>query len=291
MGGNVSVVRGFAPGKLILSGEHAVVAGHLAIAVAVDRGTTVTLRPRSGPTRIGSAAISDARLDAAVAALLPRRGLTVSIETTLPVGRGMGSSAALSVALVRASAALEGRKADFEECYQRGFVAERIFHGDPSGVDHTVSALGGGVLYRRGEAVRSFCPPSLQLVVMDTGVAGDTARLVAGVSALSRRDALLSRIGDVTASVAQALLSGADAAAIGPLLTENHRRLADIGVSTPLLDQLVSAAIQAGAHGAKLAGAGGGGVAIALVTDPEPVLAAATGLGCAAFTVGVAQAH
>ena len=282
---------GFAPGKLILSGEHAVVAGHLAIAIAVDRGTTVTLTPRLGPTQITSAAISDARLDAAVAALLPPQGLAVSIETTLPVGRGMGSSAALSVALVRAGAALEGREADFAECYQRGFVAERIFHGDPSGVDHTVSALGGGVLYRRGEAVRPFVPPPLQLVVMDTGQSGDTAQLVAGVSALPDRDIRLARIGAVTESVAQALHAEADAATIGPLLTENHRRLSAIGVSTPLLDQLVSAAIQAGAHGAKLAGAGGGGVAIALVSDPAPVVAAAAALGCPAFAVGIAPAH
>ena len=116
MSGRV-LAAGFAPGKLILSGEHAVVHGHLAIALAVDRGTTVRLEARDGPTHIATSTISDARLDRAIAAMLPAAGLAVHIATDLPVGRGMGSSAALSIALVRARAALEGRVASAEECF------------------------------------------------------------------------------------------------------------------------------------------------------------------------------
>jgi mevalonate kinase len=282
-------VSGFAPGKLILSGEHAVVAGHLAIAVAVDLGTTVTLDVRPGPTAIVAADISDARLNRAVAALLPAEGLAVTIRTTLPVGRGMGSSAALSVALVRAAAALDGREAPFLECYERGFIAERIFHGDPSGVDHTVSALGGGVRYRRNTPITPFTPPPLRLVVMDTGVAGDTAALVAGVAALPDSADRLARIGTLTEQISAALAAGAPSTVLGPLLTDNHRLLRGIGVSTPTLDALVSAALEAGAHGAKLAGAGGGGVVIALVSDEAaaPVAAAARSLGCQAFEVRI----
>lgn len=286
----MGAISGFAPGKIILSGEHAVVQGHLAIAVAVDRGTTVTLTPHDGPTAIVAADITDDRLQRAVDALLPPDGIGVTIRTDLPVGRGMGSSAALSVALVRASAAQRGEVASFEECYERGFIAERIFHGNPSGVDHTVSSLGGGVRYRRGAPVEPFVPPPLRLVVIDSGSAGDTAELVAGVAALPDCAARLAEIGALTEQVSDALAAGAPAHVLGPLLTENHRLLRGIGVSTPVLDALVEAALAAGALGAKLAGAGGGGVVIALVEDAAPVIAAAARLGCAAFEVGIAPA-
>lgn len=280
--------RGFAPGKLILSGEHAVVAGHLCLALAVDRGTTVTLRERTGPTRLDTAH-PDERLHQALLAVLPPSGIGVQIETNLPIGRGMGSSAALAIALIRARADLAGRAADFAECHRVGFIIERIFHGTPSGVDHTVSAMGGGVRYRRGQPIEPLPLPPLTLVVMDTGVAGDTAQMVAGVAALPDRTERLARIGAVTEAVAAAL-SGPPSA-LGKLLVENHRRLQDIGVSTPALDALVDAALAAGAYGAKLAGAGGGGVALALVADPAPVLSAARALGAQAFVAGVSPAQ
>jgi mevalonate kinase len=279
---------GYAPGKLILSGEHAVVHGHLCLALAVTLGTTVTLTRREGPTGIDDAPFSDARLDDALSAILPPEGIGVAIETDLPVGRGMGSSAALAVALVRARAVLSGRVADFEECHREGFAIERVFHGNPSGVDHTVSAMGGGVKYRRGQPITPLPLPPLTLVVMDTGIAGNTAELVAGVAALPDGTALLSEIGALTEAVADALHGPPDA--LGALLTENHRLLRGIGVSSPLLDALVGAALSAGAYGAKLAGAGGGGVALALVADPEPVLRAARALGAEAFVARVAPA-
>ena len=280
------LAEGFAPGKLILSGEHAVVRGHLAIALAVSRGTTVQLRAHAGPTHIAASTIQDGRLAQAIAAMLPPTGLSVHITTDLPVGRGMGSSAALAVALVRARAGLEGRTASAEECIEQGFVAERIFHGSPSGVDHTVSSLGGGVRYRRGQPVVPFTPPPLTLVVMDTGIAGDTAQLVAGVGALPDVDARLAHIGEITQAISAHLsLPDPELPTLGGLLTENHRRLQAIGVSTPLLDALVAASLDAGAWGAKLAGAGGGGVAFALTDTPAPVIAAAARLSCPAFVL------
>jgi mevalonate kinase len=279
---------GQAPGKLILSGEHAVVHGHLCLALAVSLSTTVTLTRRSGPTGIDDAPFSDDRLAAVLAAMLPTEGIGVSITTDLPVGRGMGSSAALAIALVRARAALCGRVADFAECHREGFVIERIFHGNPSGVDHTVSALGGGVRYRRGQPIEPLDLPPLTLVVMDTGVAGNTAELVAGVAARPDHAARLAEIGALTEAVSEALHGPPEH--LGALLTENHRLLRGIGVSTPRLDALVAAALSAGAYGAKLAGAGGGGVALALVADPGPVLSAARSLGADAFVAGVAPA-
>lgn len=287
----IEQASGTASGKLILSGEHAVVYGHQAVAVSIDRGTTVTLRRRPGATRIERSVLRDERLRAAIATVLPAEGVGVSIETDLPVGRGMGSSAALAIALIRARAGLEGREADFGELLEDGFKVERVFHGDPSGVDHTVAALGAAVRYRASQPSPEIVPmgmPSMQLVVLDSGLTGDTRRLVEGVSA--RRpgiDPVLERIGSLTDELVELLEMSAPAEVVGHLLTENHGLLRDIGVSTPNLDRLVSFALRAGAHGAKLAGAGGGGVVIALVDDPTLLLLAAGKAGIPALPVHV----
>lgn len=278
---------GFAPGKLILSGEHAVVYGYRAVAAAVSRGTTVTLTERPGPSTVASDYDADPRVWPALATIVPAEGLGVAIASDLPIGCGMGSSAALAIATVRALASREGREAGFEECFAKGFLVERVFHGTPSGIDHAVSARGGAVIYRRDgpEITELALPRPLRLVVADTGAPGDTARMVAGV-----RDrgcaAELRRIAAVAEMVSAHLQRGEDP---GPLFRENHRLLRAIGVSTPMLDAVCAAMEAAGATGAKLAGAGGGGVAIAVVeADTEGrVLAAAAAAGCVAFPVTV----
>ena len=276
-------MRGSAPGKLILLGEHSVVYGHRAIAAAVGLCTRVELRRCEGPTRLGASAIQDPRLDAALRCALPAQGLEVDIHTELPVGRGMGSSAALTIALLRAADQLAGRSSSFEELHARGYELERIFHGNPSGLDHAVSALGGAVVYRKGEAPQPVDMPSTPVVVLDTGTAGDTAQLVAGVA--SRRPAVdpaLERLGQL---VEQALPLLARPSDLGPLLNEAQARLQELGVSTPRIDLLVELARSHGALGAKLSGAGGGGVVLALTPDGgEGLLRAARARGIQAFS-------
>ncbi len=281
---------GIAPGKLILAGEHAVVYGYRAVAAAVSLRTTVTLAPREGPSFLAECAIRDDRVWPALATVLPPDGVAVSITSDLPVGCGMGSSAALAVATIRALAAREGRVAAFDECFAKGFLPERVLHGTPSGIDHAVSALDRVVLYRRRdlegpEIVALDVPAPLRLVVVDTGSPGDTAAMVAGVRERAPH-ADLRRIGALAEMVSARLQRGEDP---GPLFTENHLLLRRIGVSTPRLDQACALLLAAGATGAKLAGAGGGGVAIGVVTDETEagVLAAARAAGFRAFGVVV----
>ncbi len=271
-------------GKLILLGEHAVVAGYPAIAAAVDRGTTVTLTHRPGPSGVDASALHDPRLWPALATLVPPEGVGVHITSDLPVGCGMGSSAALAVALVRALAAREGRVADFETCFAQAFPVERVFHGNPSGVDHAVSALGGVVRYRR-EGPEVVPMPGLapvRLVVANTGTPGNTAEMVERV----RRRGAAAEFAAIAELVAEAERRWPD---LGRLLDENHRLLQTIGVSTPRLDDACAAMRAAGAQGAKLAGAGGGGVCFALVdaTAEAAVVAAAERLGNTAWAMRV----
>jgi mevalonate kinase len=265
-----------------LCGEHAVVYGHPAIAVAVDRSTRVSLTRRPGPTAVRSVHV-DHRVRDALCTTLPGEGFAVEVVTDLPVGRGMGSSAALAVAVVRAWADLEGEVVSADVVETRALPIERSFHGNPSGVDVAVSAHGGCLWFQRGEpSIREVLPcPPLPLVVLDSGADRETARMVAAVAA--RRpgcDADLEAIGRL---VREARVCLHDVAALGAVLLENHRRLVALGVSTPELDTLVDLAMAHGATGAKLAGAGGGGVVLALAEDAERLLRAAAARDVHAF--------
>jgi mevalonate kinase len=275
---------GWGSGKLILVGEHAVVHGEPAVAFAVDLGTRATLLrlPEGAPHEV-HAGFHDDQLHAAIVAALGPRGWRVELASTLPVGRGMGSSASLGVALARARFAAEALTPSVDDVFEAAMRVEAVFHGTPSGLDVAVSARGGALLYQRTPAptFRALPCPPWQLVVIDTGKKGSTRELVAGVAA--RRPAIdphLSAIG-VVARAALGVLD--DPRALGPLLDENHALLRQIGVSTPELDELCDVARGAGALGAKLSGAGGGGVAIALVDDPAPVLAAMARRGVPAW--------
>jgi mevalonate kinase len=274
-------------GKLILLGEHAVVHGHAAVAVGVSLGTEVRLHPVDGPTDLLQDH-PDPRLREALSLVLPQRGLGVEIHSDLPEGRGMGSSAALGVALVRARAALEGEVLSFAAIHERAFPVERLFHGNPSGLDHAVAAMGGALSYRRGEAPMPREMPPVSAVVLDTGRAGNTAEIVAAVAA--RRpavDSQLTRLGGLAEEMAPCL---GDLQALGAALFEAHSLLREIGVSDDELDAYVDLARANGAVGAKLSGAGRGGVVLALVPDgPEPLLQAAAARGISAFSCTVPE--
>lgn len=276
-GANGGVWSGEAPGKLILVGEHAVLDGHRAVAGAVGLRTRVSLRARPGPSGLsdsgGYPRAYMARLSAAVATILPPEGLEVDIQSTLPACRGMGSSAALSVALVRALAAREGRSAPLEECLTRGFLPERVFHGTPSGVDHLVCAHGGLLLVRptpSGPSWEALDGGALHVVVVDTGGGPDTADMVAAVrarssSSMAAREAL-DRVGALAEDAVAQVRTG-DRVGLGRTLDAAHAALQVVGASTARLDAACAVLRDAGCLGAKLSGAGGGGVALGLASD------------------------
>lgn len=271
-------------GKLIVCGEHAVVYGHPALAIGVARTTTVSLAQTAEATTIHSAQGSDDALVNAVHSVVGPAGWHVDITSDIPMGRGMGSSAALSVALVRAHAVATGTALTTEQTHAQALAVETLFHGTPSGIDNAVAALGGLVHFRRTPAGPVWtslpCPP-LTVVVLDSGTAGNTRDLVAGVRQRHPGNtATLDAIGALTPQIQAAL---GDVERLGPLLCENHRLLQVLGVSTPELDALVAFAMNSGATGAKLAGAGGGGVVLAVTHTPKELVARAVHTGIHAF--------
>ena len=171
---------------------------------------------------------------------------------------------------------------------------ERVFHGNPSGVDHAVSASGQAVFYKKGHEVPVIDQleiPNLSLVVMDTGEAGDTGKMVAKVrQGVGHKLNIINAMGELTSTLRALLTENTpDLERIGALLNANHSHLVELGVSTQRLDLLCQVAREAGAYGAKLAGAGGGGVAFALVSNPEPVLSAVRPHCADAFCVTTAS--
>jgi hydroxymethylglutaryl-CoA reductase len=307
---------GFAPGKVILFGEHAVVHGHPAIAAALDRGIRVAVTERDvddGPVlRSNNAALptrcrpdpggeGPERLREALAvlreALGPRaRRLHFSVDGAIPAGAGLGSSAALAVALLRGAHALFGVELDDDELVERAFALERVFHGNPSGIDHTTIVRGGVVSYERaqgavvGHATSLSLPRPLHLAV---GVAGPHAGTASAVGALRDRarrhpdhyGRIYEEIGALARSARKHLENGRYGA-VGELMDLNQGLLNALGASTPAIESLCAIARERGAAGAKLSGAGGGGAVIALVDDgdADAVVRAFAAAGYAAFT-------
>lgn len=307
------IARDRACGKLILVGEHAVVHGQPAIALPFRAlGVRAELRARPGPFGIAShfppaddrppfrvepfrGATPDL-LSAVARACLARYGpreepgWQVELRSELPSGRGLGSSAAVCVALARVLSSASGATPGAEEIAALAMEGERVAHGRPSGIDNTVIAHERPLRFAEGGWTPLAVAGPLDLVVADSGELGDTAEMVAGLrERASRRPASyarwLRRVGEGVDEAARALASGR-LEQLGQIMNANHLLLQAMEVSTLRLDELVAAARGAGALGAKLSGAGGGGVAIALARDEAAAARLAEALR-AAGAVGV----
>jgi mevalonate kinase len=279
------LATGRACGKLILLGEHFVVHGTEALAVPLGAvETTVEVRAGAGgargPVRLEAAA--DAQAERLLAAALERldadaqAGWRVAIRSTIPMGYGLGSSAALAVALVRAVSRATGRATgrvlSTAEVNAHAHALEELVHGTPSGVDDTVVTIERPVRFRKGEGLRPLrAGARLGLVLASVGHGGSTRDAVAGVGVLARTQPehfarLCVEASEVIAAGIAAFEAG-DAVRLGPLFDANHALLRTIGVSLPSLDRLADAARAGGALGAKMTGGGLGGFIVALAAD------------------------
>jgi mevalonate kinase len=207
--------------------------------------------------------------------------LTVRITSTIPVASGLGSGAAVSIAVIRALADFLGHRLTDEEVCALAYEVEKVHHGTPSGIDNTVIAFAKPIFFQRrpeGNRIETFkvARPFL-IAIGDTGVNSPTVHTVGDVRSAwladpERYERLFAQIGALVQSARQAIETGA-IHLLEPWMDQNHALLAEIGVSSPELDRLVAVAHQAGARGAKLSGGGRGGNMIALVTaeTAEPV--------------------
>lgn len=284
------ISTGSAPGKVILFGEHAVVYGQPAIAVPLNslRATaTITAAEHISEKLIVDAPgiavhtcfdelAEDHPLAAAILETMrtlnisEAPGGTLRLQSALPVAAGLGSSAATTIAIARALAARFATELPAASAAQIASAVEHLHHGSSSGIDPTVIAHNAAICFTKHKDPEFIYPhTSLELVIADSGTTGSTREAVNAVRKLHsdrpvRFSGIFAEIGALTFS-ARAPLEAGKHAVLGALMNANHGLLQAIGVSTSLLDALCAAAIQAGAYGAKLTGAGTGGCMIALV--------------------------
>ncbi|MFN2608044.1 MAG: galactokinase [Acidimicrobiales bacterium] len=318
MSGGPPSLRAWAAGRVTLIGDHTDYTGGLVLPMAVDLGTTVVGAPGGARVVVRSAeegGVADVPVDplaagvdpgsveppwaryvaAVVAEVGPAQGLDADVSTTLPLGSGLSSSAALEVALAVALG-FRGTPQALARACQR---AEHRATGVPTGVmDQLTSASAV-----EGHALLVDCatlavlpvalPDGLEVVVVDSGerraleATGyarrrqecEAAQAVVGplrqatpadLEALDdpvlRRRARHVVTENARVAAMAAALATDDLATVGELLAASHASLRDdFEVSTPRLDALVGAlAAVPGVIGARLTGAGFGGCAVAL---------------------------
>jgi len=282
-----------APGKVILLGEHAVVYGQPALAVPVHQvqvKAIITPNPRGQP---GSIWINAPGIDLesdlselpdehpiAAAIYLVLRTLDIPrapacilrITSTIPVAAGLGSGAAVSIAVIRVLSAFLGHPLPLERVTSIAYEVEKIHHGTPSGIDNTVITYSMPVYFKRGKPIETIqLTNSFMLIIADTGISSPTAITVGDLRKAWQSDpdhynSLFESVGTLVNSAKQAIEYG-HIIELGSLMNLNHDLLIKMNVSSPELDHLVKVAIDSGAYGAKLSGGGRGGNMIALVNE------------------------
>ncbi len=274
-------------GKLILFGEHFVVYGCPALALPLTSLSTDTVVERAASLKHPELALAAGEPDQTAERLLTsaaeRLGVAdqpwrVRVSSSIPIGFGLGSSAALSVALLGALSQAARRMLTTGELNDHAYALEQLVHGAPSGVDNTVITHRCPVwLIKERPLERLETGGGLRLVAASSGVPGSTREEIARVRRFKDQDRPrfeeLCRQARVIAEQGRQAILAQEAETLGALMDQNHQLLCEVGVSTDDLDRLVTRVRQAGALGAKLTGSGGGGFMVA-VTSPaaEPRL-------------------
>ena len=309
-------MKAIAPGKLILSGEHAAVYGRPAVAMAIDRSVSATIE-----TAVGDQIAFDIpgieRESFTLLALrdFKRRavtnyqlflegkmgirnvlykpvdlfkygfitvldglhhsldsGVVVKLKSSLPVGSGLGSSAAAVLSELRALGHF--LRVDFKPdwYYEFSMNAEKLQHGHPSGVDSYISLYGGAAVFQNGTA-RDVPLPRMKMYLVETGTpAATTGECVVQVKERFEFDKIWDDFEAVTKEVEAAVREN-NGAAMRALIRENHRLLCRIGVVPPRVQNFISD-VEAGGGAAKICGAGSvrgdGGGAVLVLADFMP---------------------
>ena len=261
---------GQAHSKIILIGEHAVVYGYPAISLPLlEVEVTCKVVPAESPWRL----YEEDTLSMAVYASLEHLNIKdacirCQIDSAIPEKRGMGSSAAISIAAIRA--VFDYYQADLPHDILEILVnrAEMIAHMNPSGLDAKTCLSDQPIRFIKNVGFTEIkMDLSAYLVIADTGVYGHTREAIQVVQSKGK-DALpfLHALGELTQQAEDAIRQK-DAEKLGQILSQAHLHLKEIGVSSPEADSLVETALSYGALGAKMSGGGLGGCIIALAAN------------------------
>ncbi|UXD21895.1 mevalonate kinase [Ignicoccus pacificus DSM 13166] len=301
--------KALAPTKVTLFGEHAVVYGKPALVLSIpvyvevetERADEFSLE--SGPVSLNKLSLiieeDEVRLSGEARGEVLRyfsyileslniigiRDVRIRISSPLPVGAGLGTSAAVTVGTIAAASKLNDMSLTKEKIAELAWEVEKRVQGRASPMDTSASALGGALLIRRdGEKwIREkITINEVPLVIGLFKKRWTTGELVARVAKRLTEYPFLNEIieviGDLTMEALNALESG-DLAKVGELMNVNHGLLESLGVVTKEIAEAVHAVRMAGALGAKVSGAGGGGAVVALGDNVDEISAAFKAVG------------
>lgn len=277
---------GRATGKIILIGEHSVVYGKKAIAfpfAGVGIHTTVQKKPTIHiQSKYFSGTLDEMKQIASMHNLvllievlqkdLALPNFNLSIQSSIPSERGMGSSAAVAVSIVRAIFDWQNLALDNKTLLKYVDYSEQIAHDNPSGIDAAATSGTQPILFEKGHPFEAF-PLNVDayLLVADTGIKGQTRQAVKDVATLVNQkgqsvQAIIDQLGDLTLEAKTAIIQN-QAKRLGQIMTASHHLLQKLTVSNQTLDEAVEIALDNHALGAKLTGGGRGGCLIVLAKD------------------------
>lgn len=280
-------VTGHAQSKLILIGEHSVVYGQPAIALPFPLiGVDAIVEYSPGEIYLKSD-LYEGPIDKAPKLLmgivctirhtlqelnLPYKDLLIEVKSTIPPGKGLGSSAAVATAVVKSLFTYSDKTYTNEQVLELANIAETHAHGSPSGIDSLTVNSGSPVWYQKEAEINYIeTKGEFHFVVADSGREADTKTAVGTVRELMKAtpdkiEKTMSRLGEITYQVRESLESSSKQM-LGKLLNEAQKELVTLGVSDLGLNKLVKFVLDEGALGAKLTGAGNGGCIIALAKN------------------------
>lgn len=278
---------GMASGKVILMGEHSVVYGMPAIALPfLDKGVECYVQEYGNgiflETTYYNGDLDDSpellwgikHLIIETLRVLNKEdiNLKIIINSRIPAQRGLGSSAAVSVAVVRALFDAFEIKLNDDNLSQLVHIAESIHHTDPSGLD-AKTILSGKPIYFKKDTLIEEIEINFDgvMVIADTGVKGQTKQAVQGVKQIKEKnysmfEETIENIGLLTEETRVALGTN-EIEKVGVAMTQTQSLLQKLQVSDHHIEKLVRVAMKYGAEGAKLTGGGKGGCIIALCKD------------------------
>ncbi len=279
--------------KIILSGEHAVVHGYPAVSLPVfncSSQVTISNHSKSG-IEINAPQIStnlfiekykaDCNpLELTVTNFLRKFELSIpniSIEITsnIPIASGMGSGASISTAIIRGLAEYFKIEISTDEIYNQVFEIEKIYHGNPSGIDPKVIVYQAPFYFVKDTKMEEIkIKKNLEFVIIDSKIRSTTKEVVELVEEQyklypAKYKTIFSHIANISNNLKSELEEDGNIHYIGDLLNSNHNLLRRMGVSNQTLDEIVKTCLESGALGAKLSGAGKGGIVIALVASEQ----------------------
>lgn len=279
-------------GKIILTGEHSVVYGKHAVAAPINLKVKAKVSDRADGVHVSipiwgveqQLGYGEDHSHSIYRSLemildelgLQNRGMNIEIVPEVPRAMGMGASAALAVAIIRALSVHFDLKLSNQEVNDLAFKSEDIVHGGASGIDNTVSVYGQLLVYRKGDPPlreRLKLQRDIPIVIGLSNTESMTAGMVSRVREAYNRfpelyEEVFSQMDELAVASMKAI-EEYDLSRLGEIMNLNHGYLNALQVSCPQVEELVQIARNSGALGAKLTGGGGGGAIIALCNSAE----------------------